>query len=233
MKREKSKLTGEMKKELKANSCPHDLIEEFEFFLTPREIRLPVTGLTIVVLSAPHYEEKIDGKTLFIEKTPENMARIDFATYIATGIPESYLVLDGEEQQLYMMYRTVTHDLSFPEKKIVLLDSGHRGESNTVTQFAALSRMIKESFYQDQDSDVQSLPKDIVIVSTDYHGPRVIRTALKYFGKKTKFCFLGTPLVKYNVMEKIKNEISRICAYSEKGDIVRNLPKDREYYTGL
>lgn len=58
----------------------------------------------------------------------------------------------------------------------------------------------------------------LTVISSDYHGPRVIRTADKILPKGVNFTFVGrqgTP----EVLPRIRDEIRKIILYSEKGDI--------------
>lgn len=204
----------------------HSLINEFRDQLTKDGYAIPKETDGVVALSAPP-EKREDG---FLEKTEENIARIDFAIQavkqvtaerlgkdmseitledmITDGPP---LIINGETEQLPMM-REVAREHGFPEERILELDCGPRGIGNTKTQFTVL------------DADPRFAEnKHWTFVSTGYHVPRVARTAATNIATERNFDVIGVPLDQhpYDVYRKVRGEVKRIVAYSAKGDIAK------------
>lgn len=204
----------------------HTLIGEFREQLTKGGYEIPKETDGVVALSAP--PEKLEDR--FLEKTDENVARIDFAIQAITEVTAERtgkpleditaediithgppLVLNGETEQLPMM-REVALSLDFPQAKIEELDCGKRGIGNTKTQFTTL------------DTDPRFADnKHWTFVSTGYHVPRVARTAMTNISTERDFDVIGVPLEQhsYDVYRKVRGEVKRIVAYSAKGDIAK------------
>jgi len=206
----------------------HKLIEEFRKDLEGR-YEIPDNADGVVVLSAPPALEfqEVDRR----EKTPENISRIDFAFDIwkqiaarkfhkkldeldEEDLKDSSLppfVLNGETEQLGPM-REIAMALGVPPEKIYSVDSGKRGASNTKTQFVETGR----------DGHLGQA-KHLIFVSSSYHVPRVTRMGDMNLPKEMHFDVIGVPYdqFSYDIRRKVRGEVKRIVAYSEKGDIAK------------
>lgn len=204
------------------------LIKEFRTRLA--EIDDPnINTDAIVILSAPPGKDEW-GET--VEDTPENIARIKHGVEVVKTITSAKvdkaldtltpddiqkyappLVLDGETPQLPMMLEE-TKKLDWPENKIILVNSGERGESNTKTQFEALRQ------------DERFKDKFLTIVTTGYHLPRVDRTAAQQLPNQ-EFEVIAMPYEKHPFsIFIIRGEIGRVQRYVAKGDIAAS-PKPK------
>ncbi|HMS22719.1 MAG TPA: hypothetical protein PKA38_03035 [Candidatus Levybacteria bacterium] len=85
------------------------------------------------------------------------------------------------------------------------------GVANTKTQFNSINSdpSLKDASH-------------ITIITSDYHVPRVKRTAVKNLRNNISFDVLPAPQLEhdpYNVYPKVMGEVRRIIKYSNKGDI--------------
>jgi len=86
------------------------------------------------------------------------------------------------------------------------LDAGPRGVANTPSQFRAIASLGLKS---------------VVVVTSGYHAPRVLLTALRQ-APEVRCAVSGVPYYcdwRYDVATMVEGEISRIIEYSAKGDI--------------
>lgn len=212
----------------------HNLInEEFReaFSFTRRMFYLGTKG--VIVLSAPHSPEFVDDEFLR-EGNPENIARIIWGKYVLSLLTNNPLhrvaklcdargcfpdgdprfILNGETEQLLIM-KTVAIKIGVPEQQLVLVDSGKRGESHTGTQFQAVA-----------NHQILSKLNHLTIVTSDYHVPRVARTAKRWLPPSMKFDVVGAPrkmFGDYSVFRRVLGEMRRIVKYAANGQIVRDL----------
>lgn len=204
----------------------HKMIKEFRDHLTTEKYEPPTETSGVVVLSAP--PEKRDNEV--IEKTPENVARIEYGIEMIKQVVAKKskkpieeitnediikyappLILNGETEQLPAMSEMAA-EAEFPKEKIQLLNSGDRGLSNTKTQFEKMN----------DDKRFQTA-KHFTYITTSYHIPRVTRTADQNLNPDINFEVIGIPLkeFKYDIYRKVRGEVKRILKYSEKGDMDR------------
>lgn len=103
--------------------------------------------------------------------------------------------------------------MNYPLEKIEYVDCGESG--NTKTQFEEMN-----TFYSEKT------PDHVILVTSDYHAPRVARTGYKNFNPDISFDVIPTLHGKhnYNVFRTVRSEAKRILQYSASGDIIRDLP---------
>ncbi len=186
----------------------HRLVQsEFRSALNPGEIAYSLDTEVVMVLSGPTAAENLARIAKGIEVT-----RIITAKRLDHQGPR--LVLNGETEQLPAMIE-LAKQLSFPEKLVFTLDCGPLGNGNTKTNFTA--------FQQDPQ---YSLVRSLIVVTSDYHVPRVQRTAQANLAHSIRFQVVPTCYSPQNldVFRTIRGEIKRIEAYSARGDIAYNLP---------
>lgn len=220
------KLTEEIRARLKQTLTSHEeatapgleaLLDEFKYWLNEEQRKELEPNLKVVVLSAPHETRNVCGWQVVNEYTEENKLRIEAACELLGGEGcDSMLILSGEKEQLPMMVDRAAENLKRLGVKrhcerIRTVDSGPRGQSNTKTQFETL----RQSDYWDADDR-------LVIVSTDYHGPRVLRTAHKVL-EMEKVLFSRVQKFEYDVEQKVRREIEKIFEYAKKGHISSTL----------
>lgn len=206
----------------------HKLIEEFRALLEAKEYDLPKNSDHIVVLSAPALPE-FKANPVGHEENSENEARIRIGVEIfqqiaadRAGKPiedlteEDYknpslpmFVLSGEPERLPSMEETALH-MGIPKEKVYLSDCGALGICNTKTQFEEIAK----------DKNLSDA-KQIAIVSSAYHIPRVARTASSELADGVDFDAIGVSMkdFPFDVYKKVRGEIKRIVHYSNKGDI--------------
>lgn len=209
----------------------HSLIQkEFREILTsPEKIVSPETQ-GVVVLSGAYLIKENGELEVAI---PENILRIEFGIEIVKQIVAQKsgkgvsqitredilqyappLILNWETELLPKAKELVVR-MGFPEERIEFLDCGKMGEANTKTQFQAIN---SDHRYQ--------TAKHLTFITSDYHVPRTVRTAVANLASKIDFEVLPTPHLKrasYNVFRKVRGEVRRIQTYSKKGDISRTL----------
>ena len=98
-----------------------------------------------------------------------------------------------------------------PEGNIIDLDCGKRGEANTKTQFEVINT---DPRFRNFDH--------LTFVSSDYHIPRVSRTAAAQLTPRIYFDVIPVPHEKfhdYSVLKTVRGEVKRIERYSANGDI--------------
>ncbi|MFH0804169.1 MAG: ElyC/SanA/YdcF family protein [Candidatus Zambryskibacteria bacterium] len=98
-----------------------------------------------------------------------------------------------------------------PKELCHFQDGSKLGVINTKTQFEIL---ITDPLTKDF--------KNLVIVTSTYHIPRVKRTVGKFLPEEIRFVAVGNPedWKIHNSFLKIIDEIKKIIAYSDKGDIL-------------
>ncbi len=180
----------------------------------------------VVVLSAPH---TILPMNKVLEANDENQARVVHAMSVIEAAVSVNLVckvtdvtheqmlaqgvrlcLNGETEQLPALVEMACW-AGCPAELIDLVDSGLRGESHTKNQF---EKMRDDRRYADGN---------LVIVTSGYHVPRVRRTAKNLLGKSSYWEVAGVPFDYYPWTTATEDdEVKRILAYVEKGDIARD-----------
>lgn len=210
--------------------------KEFRHILKNARYEISENTDAIMVLSASprgwHTKDNIQ------EDHPEDTARIKFSIevykeFVAKKLKKPIeeiatedlksddlppLVLNGATEQLHMMER-IALSLGFPREKIILFNCGDHAVANTKTQFTLLA----------QNRSTEKF-KNIVVISTSYHMPRVARTATVSLPKDVNFDVLGVPVkdFPFNVYRSVKGEVKRIINYSQKGDISAYPHRNRE-----
>lgn len=200
--------------------------EEFRSVLSSEPYRLPTHTDGIMVLSAA--PDKDSEGNIITEASEENRARISFGIDLMKQIaarragvkPEDLtedqfyyfappLLLNGETEQLPAM-REIALSHGLDSDYIEEVNCGDRGKGNTKTQFTVFKEKPElEGF------------KHLTIVTTDYHAPRVFRTADKNLPVTISFDVIPMPheMYSYNVYKVVRGEVKRIETYTTKGDI--------------
>lgn len=186
--------------------------DEFRAALTGSEAGYPCQAEAVVALSGNPVRDN-SGRVIN-EASPENYARISLAAELANQIG-SALVLNGETEQLPAMMQ-IADELGFPPERLYIVDSGSRGKSNTKTQIEVLG----------QDARLNNV-KSLILVTSDYHAPRVRRTALANLSPEVRFQVVPVSQEKnhHEVFCVVRGEIRRIESYAARGDIALNLPR--------
>lgn len=200
--------------------------EEFRSVLTNEPYRLPTHTDAIVVLSAPPERDELGN--IVTEASEENRARISFGIELMKQIaaakakvaPEDLtedqfyyfappLFLDGETEQLPTL-REIALSHGLDPDYIEDINCGDRGVGNTKTNFTVFN----------EKPELKVL-KHLTVVTTDYHAPRVFRTAEKNLPVEMSFDVIPMPHDKfsYNVFRVVRGEVKRIETYIAKGDI--------------
>lgn len=179
--------------------------------LVPRGMSPDVCPEAVVVLSgAPR---KLPDGSLE-ERSPENISRVEWgAQVVFVGGASFPLYLCGATEQLGPMFEIGRGSLGMknPDYATELLqlkplDAGPRGEANTPSQFRAIASLGL---------------KCVVVVTSGYHVPRVLLTALRQ-APDVSCAVSGVPYYcdwRYDVAKMVEGEIDRIISYSRKGDI--------------
>jgi uncharacterized SAM-binding protein YcdF (DUF218 family) len=198
----------------------HTLIqEEFRTFLTSKEYPVDKDTDGVIILSADSTDTV----------NTEDQARIEFGISVIKKIVSSQtgcglesitnediiqhappLIINAETGQL-PVFKEFVKRLGYPDNKIVLLDCGRQGEANTKTQFTAISK-----------DPVLGKLHNLTIITSDYHAPRVTRTANVHLNPDTNFTVIPVPHDQYgdySVYSKVRGEVKRIVYYTNKGDI--------------
>jgi uncharacterized SAM-binding protein YcdF (DUF218 family) len=177
------------------------LLKEFEdlYKTPPTEISKDTDGI-IVLSGAVHPKE-------------ENISRIEYGLNVLNtlGHPVPLIfsgVSEEREEKLALM-----EQLDVPKSLIRFQDCGKLGITNTKTQFETL---VADPLTKDL--------KNLIIVTSTYHIPRVKRTAGKLLPMKTRFVVVGNheDWKIHNSFLMIMDEVRRIIEYSAKGDILIN-----------
>ena len=211
-----------------ARESRHALIQkEFRSILTSnKEIAFSLRTDGIVVLSGPNVVRE-NGEINVA--SPENILRIGLGVELVRQITArksekdidklterdilNYappLVLNGEAEQLPVM-KEIAERFGLPGTKIQLVDAGKRGQANTKTQLEAIA--ISPQFKNAQH---------LTFVTSDYHIPRVVRTATATLNPDIDFEIISAPYLRKNpddVFRLVRGEVRRIETYSKKGDI--------------
>lgn len=170
--------------------------------------------------------------------SPENIVRIGYAIDVIKKIvahrlkkekvtnkdleqSNISLFLNGESAAQENTSRAQLDDMhrialayNFPGKNLEFEDCVEDGRANTLTQFHSINTDPR-----------LSKADNVIFITSDYHTPRVRRTAVKNLRKGLKFSVLPAPqheYEKYNVFTKVMGEVRRIIKYSQKGDIALN-----------
>jgi hypothetical protein len=148
--------------------------------------------------------------------TEENADRIRAAVRMvleaASCLPT--LVIDGETEE-EIESRGIAVSAGMPADAITYLDCGPTGSANTGTQLQVLADYLRYETIG-----------HVVLVTTDYHVPRVFRTARHWIGGLTSVTreVVGIPSLMgygYNVRlsKVLEGEIERVKRYSASGII--------------
>ncbi len=194
----------------------HELVDEYRQVLFSPEVALPVQTNAVVVLSHS-YEDSIENQArtnLGIElvkkitaerlgKTVEELSDDDLRqgpVLMINGLPD---------QNQAMAERAMAQGL--PDDTLAFVPNPAEG-ANTKTQF----ELIPPEFLEPG--------KHLTIISSDYHGPRVVRYADKLLPQEVKFDFYGLPYPDaykdFQTLSKtVKGEVKRIIKYSNQGDL--------------
>lgn len=183
------------------------LLEEFSHRLeTHAELVTFEQTDAIVVLSWEGY------------KNPEHASRLSLGIEMyknlrdKIGIPPVF-VINAETKQLPLM-KEHAHELGMVDE-ILLLDCGAAGVANSKTQIEVLAA----------DPRTKNLRR-IILVTSNYHVPRVQRTASKILPIGMNFSVFGAH--GHDSFSRIYGEINRIVQYSKKGTSRRTLGKKRQ-----
>ena len=214
-------------------SSRHQLIQtEFRKILTEKKAVDPKTE-AIVILSGKQFTTKESGIIKAdSSENAENVARITYAvnviktivsdkTIVSQKIKQPFaeltlhdleehapiLILSGTTEQLSTM-RKIALIQGIAPSKMVEIDCGTAQTANTKTQFETIGRYASENGL-----------RHITLVSSDYHVPRVDRTANKILDPNLQYDVIYTRGVPHDVFQTVKGEVKRIKNYSEKGDI--------------
>jgi hypothetical protein len=169
----------------------------------------------IVFLSGPHDTSRPECLDAY-EMSAQNVARAMYSAllYATFGVTGTCLVLSGETEQLPSMSELVI-GYGIPYRSIAEVNSGDRGKSNTKTQFETLRTHFNTVYLQ------TALGPKIVVVTNQYHVPRVLRYAKKFLPGFVEWQVVGVPhdtgLYDWDAM--VKGEIDRIIRYAGQGDI--------------
>lgn len=208
----------------------HALIqEEFRAIFDHEPYRIPTHTDGILILSAG---PEIDAnRQIITEHSEENIARITLAVELMKKIAAKKagvevenltrdqlyyfgtpLILDGETEQLPMM-REVAMSLGIEAEYIEDLDCGKRGVANTKTNMEAFN---SDPRFKDF--------KHVTVVTSDFHTPRVYRTAEKNLRTDLSFDIVSVPHQQFSndpkyIYRVVRGEVQRIQTYVAKGDI--------------
>ena len=162
-----------------------------EFESIPIRLKPSAKPDAIVVLSAE--ENVVLG---------ENKDRIDQAIKLAKKFKARLIYLGTKGHNLsfrkYLNQNNFDLNISMP---VV------RQEASTKTQIQGLARYLGKSSV-----------RDLVIVSSSYHIPRIKRYCVKYLDKSITTSFLGVGQIREQQIQK-ELEIKKLLKYSQKGDL--------------
>ncbi len=130
----------------------------------------------------------------------DNLARIKRGI-LAMNEKRRTLVLNGATEQLQPM-REIALSEGLTDDHIVPIDCGPRAKANTKTQFEVLWAY---GF------------KNVVLVTSAYHVPRVARQAAQFLPHDFQYQVDGAE--GDETVDRVHGEISRIIQYAKKGDI--------------
>jgi uncharacterized SAM-binding protein YcdF (DUF218 family) len=163
----------------------------------------------------PTVSEDIDGIIILAGDRPpaqgENVSRIKYAETLFKklnrDLPVFFSGITGEKE-------TITNlmiSFGLPKENCFFQDCGKFGITNTKIQFETLASdpLTKDC-------------KNLAIVTSAYHIPRVKRTAGKYLQSETKFIVVANieDWKTYNSFLMVMDEIEKIVKYSVKRDIL-------------
>lgn len=172
------------------------LSNEFREAFWNRRYKIDPKTQVVVVLSG---ESFWDVQGMPIERAGiENWVRVAFGIDVAKQIASRrakkpsfllteaeikkagpFLVLNGETEQLPIL-EEMALNLNFPSSKIILVDCGKQGQANSKTQMQAINRDL-------------STFGTMILVTSDYHVPRVARTADAQLLSTMNFRVLSAP----------------------------------------
>lgn len=195
-------------------------IEFDEVFATSRN-NLQFFPHVVVFLSAPQDVTRSPGDPAY-EMSAENIARAMYSVILieTQGSDVSTLILSGETEQLPGMKKLV-EDIG--ERRYIPICSGNRGQSHTGTQFESFVRWLRQQSYENRVG--------VVLVTSQYHVPRVRRYAAKHIPcGDFRWHVAGVPndVGLYNQTVKVDGEIDRIVRYANQGifDLFPDLGED-------
>ncbi len=183
---------------------------EFDQVFVRPPSSLPFFPHVVVFLSAPQDVTRPTEDDAH-EMSAENLVRAMYSVLLleSEGGSNSTILLNGETEQLPAMKRLVE---GFGCRQYLPINSGDRGKSHTGTQFVQLANWLRE---QPFNSTV-----GIVLVTSQYHVPRVRRYAAKHISRGDyKWQVVGVPndVGLYDREKKVAGEIDRIIKYSKDG----------------
>lgn len=176
-----------------------ELLKEFEnLYRSPSKKPLKNTD-GIIILS---------GET---EPKEEDVSRIRCGLEVLKTIGyEVPIIFNGVTESREKEIASMEH-IGIPKHLSHFQDCGKNGVANTKTQFEILtSDPLTKNF------------RNLAIVTSTYHLPRVERTAGKLLPKETNFVVISDPedWYFYNTFLKVIDEIKKIIEYSAQGDIL-------------
>lgn len=121
------------------------------------------------------------------------------------------LVLNGTTEQLPGMRRVAEKRCKVPSELIVEIDCGPDGVGNTKTQFEIMV-----------NHPIAGVAEKLVMVSSDYHAPRLLRMTSKYMPRICIVLVLvpwASRREAITAMRLCAGEARRIVEYSRAGDI--------------
>jgi hypothetical protein len=141
----------------------------------------------------------------------ENISRIKYAIFLLKKLKKDIpIIFSGITEEKETVVNLMI-GLGVPQKLYHFQDCGRFGITNTKTQFETLASdpLIKDF-------------KNLAIITSTYHIPRVKRTAGKFLSPKTRFVVVADSedWKTYNSFLMVMDEIERILKYSTKGDIL-------------
>ncbi len=146
-----------------------------------------------------------------LDPKEEDIYRVKCGLNILNSLERSVPVIfsgitESQDEKLALM-----EQLGFPKEICHYQDCGKFGVANTKTQFETL---ISDPLTKDF--------KNLVIVTSTYHIPRVKRVAGKIFPPETQFVVVGDPedWKINNSFLMVMDEIEKIIKYSANGDIL-------------
>lgn len=178
----------------------NELLKEFDDLYRNPKQNIPADADAFVILTGDR--PPMQG---------ENVSRIKYAVNLLRKFRKDIPVIfsgitEEKETAINLMI-----SLGIPKKLCHFQDCGKFGVVNTKTQFETL---ISDPLTKDL--------KNLVIVTSTYHVPRVKRTAGKFIPTQTQFVVVGDPedWKTYNSFLVIMDEIEKIIKYFAKGDIL-------------
>ncbi|RJQ36974.1 YdcF family protein [Candidatus Microgenomates bacterium] len=217
------------------NAFRHKLIrDEFRPLLSSERFELPLDTDGVVILSAGPVKVE-NGKAVESEEDPRNIDRINYGIEIAKRITAGKIGKKTEEVTSEdivqygppLILNALVDSLegmrlmakeNFPGEKILEVSCTINGSGNTKTQIQVMNTDPRFAN-----------AKHFTFISSDYHAPRIARTAAKNLSHKFHFDVIPVPHPQDgNIYRRVKGEIKRIQQYSSRKDITRTVNKKSE-----